>query len=143
MPHISQKKLDPKHLGNLQRELIRSFERASMNIKTTGVFHEFFTRTEKIMFAKRLAVISMLQKGISHYMISQALGMSPSTIERLALRYEQGKYEHLIKEALGKKDIWTIIENILYLDGIMPPKYGQGRWRMLDRQIYKNKLKKS
>ncbi len=95
------------------------------------------------MFAKRLAVIAMLQKGISSYMIAEALFMSPSTTERMLLAYEQDKYQNIIKEALGKKDIWNIIESILNMGGILPPRYGEGRWRTIDKHIYKKNLKDS
>lgn len=143
MPHISKNKLSRIEVKKLENELVRSFERAAANIKTKGVFHEFFTFTEKVMFAKRLAVIGMLQKGVSRYMIGQALYMSPSTIERMSLKHEKGKYDQVIRQALGKKDIWEILENILYFKGIMPPISGKGRWRTVDQLVYKHKLKKS
>ncbi len=143
MPHVSKKNLNSEQMKKLKKELVRAFERASADVKTSNVFHEFFTYTEKIMFAKRMAVITMLKKDISHYMISQALGMSTSTIARLSVRYEKGKYEHILKHAVGKKDFWKKIESILKLEGIMPPIAGKGRWRMLDRAIYKKKLKES
>lgn len=133
MPHVSKKKLNNQQIKRLEKELANSFEQAAANMKTADVFYEFFTFTEKIMFAKRLAVITMLKKGVSNYMISQALHMSPSTVERMSLNYEKGKYNNILKQALGRKNVWNIIENILDLGGILPPKFGKGRWRMLDK----------
>ncbi|OGJ04099.1 hypothetical protein A3G06_00050 [Candidatus Nomurabacteria bacterium RIFCSPLOWO2_12_FULL_46_14] len=143
MPHLSKRKLNLEHLRELERELVHSLERSFLKTKTRFVFNEFFTKTERIMFAKRLAVIAMLQKGISSYMIAEALFMSPSTTERMLLAYEQDKYQNIIKEALGKKDIWNIIESILNMGGILPPRYGGGRWRTIDKHIYKKNLKDS
>lgn len=143
MPHISNKKLEPVYLKKLEHELIRSFERSFADLKTKSVFHEFFTKTEKIMFAKRLAVIAMLKKGVSPYMIAESLHMSPSTTERMSNNYEKGNYNKITNLALGKKDIWNIIESILTLKGIMPPKHGKGRWRSLDKRTYKDNLKNS
>ncbi len=142
MPHISNKILNPEQMKKLKKELVRAFERASADVKTSNVFYEFFTHTEKIMFAKRLAVITMLKKGVSHYMISVALGVSPSTVARLSLRYEKGRYEHILKHAVGKRDFLKVIESILTLEGIVPPIAGKGRWRMLDREIHRKNLKK-
>lgn len=76
-------------------------------------------------------------------MIAEVLVMSPSTTERMLIEYEKGKYNYIIKEALGKKDIWELIEKILFIGGIMPPRSGGKRWRLVDRIIYKDKLKNS
>jgi len=143
MPHISKRKLSDADLARLHKELVKSFERSFKNLKTKSVFDEFFTDTEKIMFAKRLAVIAMLKEEVSTYMIAESLGMSPSTTARMSLNFELGKYDHVIKEALGKKDIWEIINRILFVGGIMPPIAGRKRWRSLDKALYKKKLNKN
>ena len=95
------------------------------------------------MFAKRLAVIAMLSKDISTYAIAKALCMSPSTVERMSLNYEDSKYASIERYALGKKDIWEIIESILTVGGIMPPRAGYHRWiiNRNKKSDYKEKLK--
>jgi len=143
MPHISKRKISKVHLRHLQNELVRSFERSFKDLHTQAVFNEFFTYTEKIMFAKRLAVIAMLSKGISSYMIAETLAMSPATTNRMSVKFEMGKYDHIIKKALGKKDIWNIIEFMLSAGGIMPPIVGGKRWRNWDRATYKENLKRT
>lgn len=143
MPHISKRNLRLRQIEGLQLELLHSLERSFDNGKGRQVFNEFFSRTERIMFAKRLAVIAMLSKGVSAHMISEALGMSPSTTERMSLQYEKGRYLYIIKEALGKKDVWEIIQDILTLGGIMPPRVGGKRWRSFDKAVRKEKLKNS
>ena len=143
MPHISKRNLRLKQLENLQSELLNSVERSFDNNKGRQVLGEFFSRTERIMFAKRLAVIAMLSKGVSAHMIAEALGMSPSTTERMSIQYEKGKYFYIIKEALGKKDVWDIIQDILTVGGIMPPRAGGKRWRSFDKAVRKDKLKNS
>ena len=143
MPHISKKKLDKKVLDSFYSELVKSFDRSFNEIKSKQVFYEFFTYTEKIMFAKRLAVIAMLSKDLSTYAIAEALCMSPSTVERMSLNYENGKYASIERYALGKKDIWEIIESILTVGGIMPPRAGYHRWiiNRNKKSDYKEKLK--
>ncbi len=143
MPHVSKKHLRLKQLENLQAELLNSFERSFDKNKGRQVWGEFFSRTERIMFAKRLAVIAMLSKGISVHMIAEALGMSSSTTQRMSSQFEKGRYFYIIKEALGKKDVWDIINDILTVGGIMPPKVGGKRWRSFDRSVRKEKLKNS
>ena|SRR3989344_5932213 len=143
MPHISKRNLDKEYLDKLNKELVRSFERSFKELKTRSMFYEFFTYTEKIMFAKRLTVIAMLSQDVSTYAIAEALGMSPSTISRMSVKYENGKYTSIIKHALGKKDIWEIIENILTIGGIMPPRVGYHRWKLGRRWDYEEDLKRS
>ena len=143
MPHLSKKKLSKKHFDQLVNELVRSFERAFKNGKTKTVFYGFFTYTERAMFAKRLAIIAMLSRGVSNYAIAETLHMSPSTIERMSLKYERGQYDAIIKYALGKKDIWEIIELILNVGGFMPPKVGGKRWRKFNKDSYDYRLMKT
>ncbi|MEK7461593.1 MAG: helix-turn-helix domain-containing protein [Patescibacteria group bacterium] len=140
MPHISKRKLDKEYFNKLILELIRSFERSFKKNKTKSVFYEFFTYTERAMFAKRLAVIVMLSKGISSYVIADVLNMSPSTVDRMSLNYDRGKYDAIIDHALGKKDIWKIINDILAVGGFLPPRVGGKRWRKFDKSVYDQKL---
>ena len=140
MPHISKRKLNKEHFNKLISELTKSLERSFKNGETKSVFYEFFTYTERAMLAKRLAVIAMLSRGISSYTIAETLHMSSSTVDRMSLKYERGKYEAIIKYALGKKDIWEIINHILTAGGFMPPKVGGQRWRKFDKSIYDQRL---
>ena len=140
MPHISKRKLSKEHFNKLVLELIKSLERSFKKSETKAVFYEFFTYTERAMLAKRLAVIAMLSQEVSNYAISEVLHMSPSTVEKMSLRYERGKYDGIIKYALGKKDVWEIIDNILTIGGFMPPRVGGKRWRRFDKSIYDQKL---
>lgn len=113
MPHISKQKIEKKYLDNLYTELVHSFERFSKKTKTRPVLNEFFTATEKVMFSKRLAVVALLSREVPLSKISKALGMSPVTIDLMSVKYESGRYDQLVKEALGKKDIWDILENLI------------------------------
>ena len=140
MPHISKQKLNKEHFNKLILEFVRSLERSFKKGKTKSVFYEFFTYTERAMLAKRLAVIAMLSQGISSYTVAETLHMSSSTIDRMSLKYDRGKYEAIIKHALGKKDILEIINSILTVGGFMPPKVGGQRWRKFDKSLYDQKL---
>jgi uncharacterized protein YerC len=143
MPHVSKKKLKSEHFNKLYGELIRSFERSFKNRRTKQVLGEFFTETEKIMFSKRLAVIALLSREASIPTIFEALAMSPSTIEKMSLKYEHGNYDQTIKSALGKKDIWNILELIFTAGGIMPPIVGKNRWKNINKLIHDEGLMKS
>lgn len=95
------------------------------------------------MLAKRLAVIALLSKGASVLTISEVLGMSPSTVDKMLLKYEYKSYNHIIKFALGKKDIWNILESIFTAGGLVPPMVGKNRWKKINEIIRDQELLES
>ncbi|MCR4279740.1 MAG: Trp family transcriptional regulator [Candidatus Zambryskibacteria bacterium] len=143
MPHVSNNKLEEEHKEKLYREFLKSLERCFDAEKGLYVLGQFFTRTEREMFAKRFAVIAMLEKKIPASRIASALKMSRVTIDTMFVKHEAGKYEWVIKSALGKKNIWEIIESILTLDGSLPQKVGKGRYTGFNKMIRKDHLRKS
>ena len=143
MPHVSTRKLEDNHKEDLYREFLRSLERAFDAEKSLYVLGQFFTQTEREMFAKRFAVIAMLEKKVPMAQIARALKMSEVTIATMSLKHEAGKYEWVVKSALGKKDIWEIIENILTLDGHLPQKVGKGRYAGFNKAVRKDRLRRS
>ena len=135
---MSQRKLEDKHKEDLYYEFLKSLERAFDAEKGLFIFGQFFTQTEREMFAKRFAVIVMLEKKVPVSQIARALKMSEVTIATMSLKHEMGKYEWVVKSALGKKDIWEIIESILTLDGNLPQKVGKGRYKSANKTARKN-----
>ena len=129
MTHISKHKLSDRHLEKLFNQLGETFSKLDKN-NSTMFLNEFFGKEEKIMFAKRLASIAMCIENNSPYRIGQLLKMSPSTIERIKLKYEIGKYKEIEKILTGnKKDyeqFWETLDVILRAG--MPPM-GRGRWK--------------
>jgi len=64
MPHVSSKKLNSNLLEKLFRKLINVLGKAQDKQYLDIVINELFTPTEKIMLAKRLAVILMLSNSM-------------------------------------------------------------------------------
>ena len=93
MPHISKREIDQKTFVDLENYLYSVV--ANHNTKERKlVFNELLTPTEKIMLAKRLGIILMLERGDSIYKIMKTLGISPSTAKRFELKHDLGKYTH-------------------------------------------------
>jgi uncharacterized protein YerC len=133
MPHISGKKLKDETLRELYSQLIVVLEKGSGRKGIRPVLNDLFTRTEKIMLAKRLAVIVLLARGVPVHKVANSLAMSPSTVNRMSAQLEMGRYQNIsaiFSKNVGKKVV-DLIEEILY---ILPPKAGRGRWR----NLYKN-----
>src|SRR3989344_7716711 len=140
MPHVSKRKLEEKFVKDLFLEIVSVFERASRRGELKHVLGELLTPTEKIMFAKRLAVISMLAQNIPIHVIADNLSMSSSTIDIMSLRFEVGSYSHVVENGLKKTDIVDIINMIQTVGGIMPPRSGKGRWKSLDNSLRKERI---
>ena len=144
MPHVSNKKIDDKYFNEIYDQLISIFDTAGSGRRSDVFLKEFLTETEKVMFAKRLAVLFMLSEGVSKHFISEILLVSPSTVDRISLQFEQDKYPYLsLIIEKNQEDIWDSIENIITAG--LPKKIGKGRWQWLEeierkqkRKIFKN-----
>ena len=130
MPHVS-KKLKKEAAQKLYEEFSEALEKSARKSRSKYFLQDFLTKTEKIMLAKRFAVIYLLDKGVPQSYICESLSMSPSTIQRMSLKYETGQYVGLLKsiKRRGDKEIWNILEKILR--GGLPPRAGRGRWKFL------------
>ncbi len=128
MPHVSGKKLKRENLQKLYDEFNDALEKSAKRSWAKIFLRDFLTSTEKIMLAKRFAVIYLLSKDIPPSYIADALHMSPSTVARMSLKHEIGKYSALLK-TIKDKDIWEILEKVLRSG--LPPRFGRGRWKFL------------
>ena len=65
--------------------------------------NEFFTPSEKIMLAKRLALIVMLKRGYGFTAIRKTLKMSESTVTKFWKFLRQSKFSFIQEKELAKK----------------------------------------
>lgn len=130
MPHISSKKLDKFFVEKLFKKFITVLGRAQNKNSLSLVMKELLTNTEKIMLAKRLSIVLMLANNLPQNKIVDILGVSPSTVAKLSLYLEIGKYDTILMISKKEKaDLEKLIWNILTVGGIMPPKVGRKYWR--------------
>ncbi|MBI2065638.1 MAG: hypothetical protein HYT68_01035 [Candidatus Zambryskibacteria bacterium] len=130
MPHVSRKKLKPETADKIFKKLVKVLENAQSKNRLSDVLSELLTETEKIMLAKRLAVILLILSDIPEERISEALIMSPTTVYKISLELEKRRYQSI--EAISKKekiDLEKIVWLLLTAGGIMPPKTGGKYWR--------------
>lgn len=133
MPHISKKFVNKEVFQKINSGLI--FYLSKLSDKDSKLMvGELLTKTEKLMIAKRMAVICLLSDGTPQNEIYHMLKMSPSTIARLGLNLEMGKYNSFIKMIKRKKNeiFWKNLGNLLR--GGLPPK--GVRWKHYREDIY-------
>jgi uncharacterized protein YerC len=80
-------------------------------------FDDFFSPTEKIMFAKRLAAAVLLAKEHDYQSIHKILRISPSTIAKLSLKikYSGDGLKPVIEDIFNKQTnqiIWKGLEDL-------------------------------
>lgn len=83
-------------------------------------YYDFFTKTERVMFAKRLAVAMMLHKQFSYEDIVYILHVSTSTINRVSEWLDkggEGTKKFLEKRMLSEEmeDFWKkVVKTLAY-----------------------------
>lgn len=127
MPHISKKRLNQDVFHKLMIQLTQTLEEADNRSKSALVLNELFTKTEKVMFAKRIATIYLLHKNVSFEKISETLHVSSTTIARYSLALEKGGYSQLLVVITKKGKLLDNLEKLLRAG--LPPIVGKGRWR--------------
>lgn len=106
------------------------------------ILREILGPEEKIMIAKRLAIIILLMEGHSLYSISRNLKISPATAQKIKFRVDTNRYQNiLLRLGKSKTDYFAILEaidSILHLGGILP-HYGNNSegWKMISRLAQK------
>lgn len=96
MSHVSKRKLHK----NEERRIVTAFMDAMFNTNVKrGKARAFaiLTPTERVMLAKRLAIIMMLEENHSYYRITQTLNVSVSTVARIDRQRETGIFDPLCR----------------------------------------------
>ncbi|NQV88143.1 MAG: hypothetical protein HQ402_01120 [Parcubacteria group bacterium] len=135
MPHISQNKLEKETYYQIQDQFINLIASTKNKNKLQSLMKGLLTYTEKIMIAKRLAIIIMLQEDITEYEICHALKISSSTVGRIADNLEKGLYKGVTdgyKNKKQKKEFWDFAEKIIQAG--LPPQ-GKNRWKDVFKSI--------
>src|SRR3989344_7439228 len=103
MPHVSKRILRK----DVAIEISAKFVGALLKIQKLGgraFVEELLTPTERIMLAKRLAIVYMLAEGRSYYRIVKTLGVSISTVKRLHEQVLKGRYTAIERGFKKEKD---------------------------------------
>jgi hypothetical protein len=136
MPHVSGKKLDSDFSDRLFKDLIGILAASRNKNLLSKVAHELFTETEKLMLAKRIAIILMIQSQTPQQKIVGILKVSPSTVAKMSLYMEIGKYASIVKISRKEKiDLERVVWGILTIEGFVPPKYGRKYWKKYSQKI--------
>jgi uncharacterized protein YerC len=107
MTHISRKKLPTKILDQILDSLILVITETKHKEETVELLNALLSNTERIMLAKRIATVYLLNEGVDGTVIAETLGVTPYTVSRLKLWFETkgGGYRIAVNELKRQKQL--------------------------------------
>ncbi len=117
MPHVSRRKLKEK----VESELVNSLQTVVTKIRDKQEMNAFLksllSDTEKIMFAKRLAIVVLLDEKIPESTISSILNVTRETVarQRYRLELQNEGYQIALKKLSEEKMIQSLKKLLISL----------------------------
>lgn len=130
MTHISRKFLKGDAEQKLIAVLIETLSKKGNAKQRMAICKELLTGTERLMLAKRLAIICLLGEGVPFEQISKQLKVSSSTVARLWESMQQGIFKETIQSARKNKVSEYVFSIINFL--LFPRQKHEPRWQWLD-----------
>jgi uncharacterized protein YerC len=137
MPHVSRHVPEKKITDKIYAELLEHITARGSEKDRSTLCSDLLTPTERIMLAKRLAIICMLGEGYPFEDIQEVLRVSPSTIGRLWSAIQKGKYVRITQIVRKRKLSDSILGLLEKLLSIPRPRHGP-RWAFIDDIKYKD-----
>ena len=119
MSQVSKRVVSPPILERLFENFWELFADIKKPKEIQVFLEDFLSPTEKVMLAKRMAIIILFSKGFGHRSISSMLKVSTSTVNNIAryLGLKTPGYQLLIKKYLQKestKEFLRDLERTIY-----------------------------
>lgn len=139
MTHVSKKRLKKDVATELADQFLTFLALATSKKEARILANELLSQTERVMLAKRLAIVVLLVRGYSFTQIEESLGVTRQTSVRVWKEVKNGKYQHITRYAREhtrhfKKESF-VDELIRVIHFGMPPRAGKGRWKFLNKAL--------
>ena len=118
MTQISKRPVDKDVYYSIRDDFLWVLQSIRNPQDVKAFYYDFFTKTERLMFAKRLAVAMMLYQNFSYDEIVYILHVSTSTINRVSEWLDKGGEgtKKLLKKRIQSEEMevfWKKIEKTL------------------------------
>jgi len=117
MVNVSKKELPQQTHDDLMRGLVELVGYPATRVARKNLINQFFTDSERELFAKRIAIILMLQNDVAPSSIAEEICVSPSTVAVYQKKLNEGAYTsitdalaHIQKDG-GLSNIVTMLFN--------------------------------
>ncbi|MFZ1075217.1 MAG: Trp family transcriptional regulator [Minisyncoccia bacterium] len=136
MTHVSKKKIKKPIAKDLADQFLTFLTVAHTKQDARIFANELFSQTERVMLAKRLAIVILLTRGYSFTQIESSLGVTRQTVVRIWKEMQVGGFRKIAfyarKHTKHFRRESTIDAFIRILHLGMPPRAGK-RWQQLDK----------
>lgn len=109
MSQISKHKIDNGIYTEIFETIIGVIVKINSTVKAKLFFNSFFSPTEKLMFAKRLAIGLLLSQGLKYRDISMLLKVSLATVGAVSFKYN---YDENYRKIINDISKLKLIKNI-------------------------------
>jgi uncharacterized protein YerC len=100
--------------------------------KSLNFIDELFTSSEKVMLAKRLAILVMLKEGLSQYAIWNTLNVSPATVTRISRLLKEKRFDFIENLFADKRARKKFLRDILiFIYKVAPPRPLGSAWKYI------------
>ncbi|MFQ5540974.1 MAG: Trp family transcriptional regulator [Candidatus Paceibacteria bacterium] len=99
MTNISKRKVNENIDKALTDQFLTFFTAARSKKDAAVLAGELFSETEQIMFAKRLAIVVMLERGYTFEEIQKTIKVSPDTVTRIWRERKKGRFAKIARYA--------------------------------------------
>lgn len=130
MPHISRQFLKGDSERKLVQAMLHTLATKGTGVRRARIARELLTGVERLMLAKRLAVVVLLARDVPVDAIAGKLMVSPSTVSRLRKEIEAGKFDETLKAARRDK-IDDLVMSFVKTIVLGPRQRTASRWRWL------------
>ncbi len=113
MTHISKKKLSKKVQTTTHKQMVDLFVAQDTYQEHVLLIREFFSLTERIMFAKRISAIGLLHEDYSTYQVSDLLCLSHVTTAKLQRALDLKLYAHITRTLKRKRGRKIFVDNLV------------------------------
>jgi len=133
MTRVSKRKIKKEDFEKIYNQMVKIFGKTGSKKDSAKFLKEFFYTTEKIMLAKRLALIFMIIEKIPDRKISELLSVSTSTIGRFIDKYNTGDFEYISSLiSKNRESFWDILGVLLFAAFNPPSRAGMARYRWFE-----------
>ena len=143
MPQVSRNRLEPQEEKDLVESLNLVLSSISKREDMLRFLNSLLTETEKVMLAKRLAIIVLIKEGLKDSDISKSLNVTEMTVSKFRYFYEaraREGYDIALKKIENDKFLQGAKRVILALaDYSIKAAGGYVRPTILDPKILKGK----
>ena len=137
MPMVSKRRLFPEIEERINELLLDAIAKITDKNEVEQLLNDFFTKTERIMFSKRLAIAVLLLKEYDFKTISKTLKVSSSTIMRVnyLIKDKNSYFNKLAKKIIQKEQSEESSHNFWYSVESASVTLHRGNWGERRKQI--------